>query len=79
MAGAPPLAPTAPLWRGRRFATAWGAQTVSELGDRVSELAVPLVTADLARALVVLTVPVAAALGALTFGHLLAVALLLGA
>ncbi len=38
-----------------------------------------LVVADLARALVVLTVPLAAVLGALTFAHLLAVALLLGA
>ncbi|MGG5258529.1 MFS transporter [Phycicoccus avicenniae] len=116
-------APPRPLWRGRRFATAWGAQTVSELGDRVSELAVPLVAvtvldesasrvalltavvwlpnllallvgtwvdrrprprallvvADLARAVVVLTVPLAAVLGRLTFAHLLAVALLLGA
>lgn len=116
-------APSGPLWRGRRFATAWGAQTVSELGDRISELAIPLVAvtvldesasrvalltavvwlpnllallvgtwvdrrprprrllvvADLARALVVLTVPLAAVLGALTFAHLLAVALLLGA
>lgn len=123
MAEATTVPPARALWRGRRFATAWGAQTVSELGDRVSELAVPLVavtvldesasrvalltavvwlpnllallvgtwvdrrprprallvTADLARALVVLTVPAAAVLGALTFGHLLAVALLLGA
>ncbi|WP_205860609.1 MFS transporter [Phycicoccus sp. HDW14] len=38
-----------------------------------------LVVADLARAVVVATVPVAAVLGALTFAHLLAVALLLGA
>jgi MFS family permease len=116
-------APSGPLWRGRRFATAWGAQTVSELGDRVSELAIPLVAvtvldesasrvalltavvwlpnllallvgtwvdrrprprrllvvADLARAVVVLTVPLAAVLGVLTFAHLVAVALLLGA
>ncbi|MBM6400446.1 MFS transporter [Phycicoccus sonneratiae] len=115
--------PARALWRGRRFATAWGAQTVSELGDRVSELALPLVAvtvldesasrvalltavvwlpnllallvgtwvdrrprprmllvnADLARAVVVLTVPLAAVLGGLTFAHLLAVALLLGA
>ncbi len=123
--GAPATEAPAPgaLWRGRRFATAWGAQTVSELGDRVSELALPLVavtvlgesasrvalltavvwlpsllallvgtwvdrrarprrllvTADLVRAAVVVTVPVAAVLGRLTFTHLLAVALLLGA
>lgn len=116
-------APAGALWRGRRFARAWAAQTVSELGDRVSELALPLVAvtvldesasrvavltavvwlpnllallvgtwvdrrprprrllvvADLARALVVLTVPVAAVLDGLTFAHLLVVALLLGA
>ena len=34
-----------PLWRDRRFLTWWSAQSVSELGDRVSELAVPLVAA----------------------------------
>lgn len=118
-----PQPDTRPLRRRRAFLTAWGAQGVSELGDRVSELAVPLVAvvvlhesasnvalltavvwlpnllallvgtwvdrqprprrllvvADLTRAVVVATVPVAAALGALTFAHLLAVALLLGA
>ena len=32
-----------PLWRDRRFATYWSGQTVSQLGDRVSELALPLI------------------------------------
>jgi MFS family permease len=111
-----------PLWRDGRFATFWSAQGVSELGDRVSELALPLVAisigasatevalltalvwlpnlsalvvgawvdrqprkrrlliaSDLARALVVLTVPAAALAGALTLAHLFAVAFLLGA
>jgi MFS family permease len=31
------------LYRDRRFATYWTGQTVSELGDRVSELALPLI------------------------------------
>ncbi len=31
-----------PLWRDRRFATYWVGQGVSQLGDRVSELALPL-------------------------------------
>lgn len=113
----------APLWRTGRFVRAWSAQGVSELGDRVSELALPLVavtvlhasatavgllsavvwlpnlvalvvgswvdrqprprrllvTADLVRAAVVATVPMAALLDALTLAHLFAVALLLGA
>jgi MFS family permease len=34
---------TRPLWRDRRFATYWSGQTVSQLGDRVSELALPLI------------------------------------
>lgn len=33
---------TAPLWRDRRFATYWVGQGVSQLGDRVYELALPL-------------------------------------
>jgi predicted MFS family arabinose efflux permease len=122
-APAPSTTRRAHLWHSGRFLRAWGAQTVSEVGDRVSELALPLVAvtvlhasatevglltavvwlpnvvavlvgawvdrqphprrllvvADLARAAVVLTVPVAAALGALTLVHLFAVALLLGA
>jgi len=31
------------LWRDRRFATYWFGQGVSQLGDRVSELALPLI------------------------------------
>lgn len=34
---------THPLWRDRRFATYWSGQTVSQLGDRISELALPLI------------------------------------
>ncbi len=34
---------TRPLWRDRRFATYWAGQGVSQLGDRVSELALPLI------------------------------------
>ena len=112
-----------PLWRERNFATYWSGQAVSQLGDRVSELALPLtavtvvgatatqvglltaaiwlpnllalvlgswvdrqqrkrwvlVTADLLRAVVVLTVPVAALLGVLALPQLFVVALLLGA
>ena len=34
---------TRPLWRDRRFATYWSGQTVSQLGDRISELALPLI------------------------------------
>jgi MFS family permease len=111
------------LWRDRRFVAVWTAQGVSELGDRVSGLALPLVAvttldasatevalltatvwlpnvlallvgswvdqrpgrrqmliaADLARAAVVLTVPLAAVVDALTLPHLFAAALLLGA
>lgn len=32
-----------PLWRHRRFATFWTAQTISHFGDRISELALPLI------------------------------------
>jgi MFS family permease len=121
--GAPPAAPPVPLHRDRRFVTFWSAQGVSEVGDRVSEIALPLVAitvlgasatevgllaavlwlpnllalvvgswvdrqprprrllvgADLARAVVVLTVPAAALLDVLTLAHLFAAALLLGA
>lgn len=39
----PPLAAaTRPLWRDRDFGTYWAGQAVSQLGDRVSELALPL-------------------------------------
>jgi MFS family permease len=111
-----------PLWRDRRFVTVWTAQGVSELGDRISALALPLaavtvldagatevalltaavwlpnvlamvvgswvdrrpdrrrllVVSDLGRALVALSVPVAAVLGVLTLPQLFVVALLLG-
>jgi MFS family permease len=112
-----------PLWRERDFATYWCGQGISQLGDRVSELALPLtavavvgatatqvglltaaiwlpnllalvlgtwvdrqhrtrrvlVAADLLRAAVVLTVPLAHALGVLQLPQLFVVALLLGA
>ena len=45
-----PTAPTAstatdrsPLWRDRRFATYWAGQGVSQFGDRITELALPLI------------------------------------
>lgn len=110
------------LWRDRRFMRFWSAQTVSEFGDRVTELAMPLiaattlrasaievaaltallwtpnlaalvlgawvdqhaskrrlmVAADLARALVLLSLPAAYAAGTVTLGQLYAVALLTG-
>lgn len=31
------------LWRDRRFRRSWSAQAVSEIGDRISELALPLI------------------------------------
>jgi hypothetical protein len=31
------------LWRDRRFRTFWSAQGVSEFGDRITELALPLI------------------------------------
>ncbi|MEH0846011.1 MFS transporter [Micromonospora sp. CPCC 205711] len=45
-------APTAPvpLWRSRNFALLWGGQTVSEVGTRISGVAVPLLAADGLRA-----------------------------
>lgn len=42
-APAPTPARGRPLWREPPFARFWSAQAVSELGDRVSELALPLV------------------------------------
>ncbi|MEU8226868.1 MFS transporter [Kribbella sp. NPDC048915] len=36
-------ATTAGLWRDRRFRTFWSAQGVSEFGDRITELALPLI------------------------------------
>ena len=35
------------LWRDRRFRTFWSAQGVSEFGDRISELALPLIAVTL--------------------------------
>ncbi|WP_189717026.1 MFS transporter [Streptomyces phaeofaciens] len=115
-------AATASLWHDRRFLRFWAGQTVSQFGDRISDLALPLVAvaaldasagevarltalvwtpnllalllgawvdrhrakrvlmvyADLLRAALLLTLPVAYALGALTLFHLYAVALLTG-
>lgn len=39
---APPLEGR-PLWRDRRFVTYWSGETVSQFGDRVTELALPLI------------------------------------
>ncbi|MGW4601775.1 hypothetical protein ACWENS_00605 [Streptomyces sp. NPDC004532] len=36
-------APRAPLWRDRRFLRFWAGQTVSQFGDRITELALPLI------------------------------------
>ena len=38
------------LWRDRRFLTFWSAQAVSEFGDRISELALPLIAVTLLNA-----------------------------
>ena len=38
------------LWRDRRFLTFWSAQTVSEFGDRVTELALPLIAVTMLNA-----------------------------
>lgn len=46
-AGAPA---TDRLWRDRRFVTYWSGQTVSEVGDRVSELAIPLIAVTMLHA-----------------------------
>jgi MFS family permease len=44
MSDAPaPLAVKAPLWRDRRFATYWAGQGISQFGDRITELALPLI------------------------------------
>lgn len=111
------------LWRQPQFRRFWTAQTASELGDRISELALPLIAitvldaspgqvgpltaavwlpnllslfigawvdqrrrkralmiaADLFRAVVLLTLPLAFWLGSMTLGHLYAVAILTGA
>lgn len=38
------------LWRDREFTTFWSAQTVSEFGDRITELALPLIAVTLLNA-----------------------------
>ena len=38
-----PVAGTTPLWRDRRFATYWAGQGISQFGDRITELAIPLI------------------------------------
>jgi MFS family permease len=112
-----------PLLRNRRFRSYWTAQAVSQFGDRITELALPLiavlaldasaaevglltaavwapyllsffvgtwvdgrtrkrrllVVADVLRAMVLLSIPIAALFGTLSYPHLLAVALLNGA
>ncbi|WP_433022216.1 MFS transporter [Kribbella sp. CA-294648] len=51
MSSTVPQAPPAPsLWRDRRFRTFWSAQGVSEFGDRISELALPLIAVTLLNA-----------------------------
>ncbi|MEU8703636.1 MFS transporter [Streptomyces sp. NPDC048565] len=111
------------LWRDQRFRRFWAGQSASQFGDRITELALPLIAistlnasanqvawltaliwtpnllaillgawvdhrsskrrlmvlADLVRAAVLLSVPAAYLLGAVTLGQLYAVALLMGA
>ncbi|MFD5517855.1 MFS transporter [Streptomyces sp. NPDC127066] len=113
----------ASLWRDRRFRRFWAGQSISQFGDRITELALPLIAvgalrasagqvalltalvwtpnllaivlgawvdhhvrkrrlmvlADLLRAAVLLSLPAACLLGAVTLGQLYAVALLTGA
>ncbi|WP_406831311.1 MFS transporter [Pedococcus sp. KACC 23699] len=113
---------SAPLWRDRRFATYWAGQGISQFGDRITELAIPLIAvtslhvgastvglltaavwapnllsllvgtwvdhhvrkrrlliiADALRCLVLLSLPVAHWLGAITLAQLFLVALLAG-
>ncbi|GIE77212.1 MFS transporter [Actinoplanes philippinensis] len=38
---------SSPLWRDRRFTAFWAGQTVSQFGDRISELALPLIAATM--------------------------------
>ncbi|AKU17943.1 MFS transporter [Luteipulveratus mongoliensis] len=42
--------PKVALWRNRQFATYWGGQTISEVGDRVTELALPLIAVTMLHA-----------------------------
>jgi MFS family permease len=111
-----------PLWRDRRFSRYWLGQGISQFGDRITELALPLiavttlhssapvvgaltaavwapnllslvvgswvdhqerkrrllVAADLLRALVLLSLPVAHWLGLVTIGQLFVIALVAG-
>ncbi|MEU1436173.1 MFS transporter [Streptomyces sp. NPDC005775] len=115
--------PAISLWRDRRFASFWAGQSVSQVGDRITELALPLmavgalnasanqvawltaliwtpnllaivlgawvdqqarkrrlmILADLMRAAVLLSLPAAYVLGAVTLTQLYAVAFLAGA
>lgn len=43
MTSDPSEAPSPSLWRDRRFRTFWIGQTLSQFGDRISELALPLI------------------------------------
>ncbi|MET9220861.1 MFS transporter [Streptomyces sp. NPDC003300] len=123
MTGAATRPPPISVARDRRFVRFWAGQSVSQFGDRISELALPLiavsalhasanqvawltaliwtpnllaivlgawvdhqarkrglmVAADLIRAGVLLSLPVAYLAGAVTLGQLYAVALLIGA
>ncbi|MET8743423.1 MFS transporter [Streptomyces sp. NPDC004728] len=120
---APDRSAATSLWRDRRFRRFWAGQSVSQFGDRITELALPLIAvgalnatanqvawltaliwtpnllamvlgawvdqrtrkrrlmilADLARAAVLLSLPVAYLLDAVTLGQLYVVALLTGA
>ncbi|KRE43369.1 MFS transporter [Knoellia sp. Soil729] len=111
-----------PLWRDRRFATYWAGQGISQFGDRITELALPLIAvttlhasaptlglltaavwapnilslfigswvdhqlrkkrllvlADVLRAVVLLSLPLAHWFGVVTMGQLVAVALVAG-
>jgi hypothetical protein len=42
--------PATNLWRDRQFRTFWSAQGVSEFGDRITELALPLIAVTLLNA-----------------------------
>lgn len=42
---------TTSLWRDHQFRTFWSAQSVSEFGDRITELALPLIAVTLLDAL----------------------------
>ncbi len=122
MTTAPDTVPAPNLWRDRSFRTFWAGETVSHVGDRISELALPLlavtvlhatpnevglltaavwapnllslfvgswvdhqqrkrrlmIAADLLRAVVLASIPLAYLAGALTLPQLFAVALIAG-